>query len=456
MENSRRDFLKKSGILTAGALAFPSIIPSSVFGKNAPSNRINIGMIATGRHGVGRNLRMFLELNNCRVTALNDPDRWRMERAKERVDQVYSEKMGRRYSGPKMYDDYRDLLADDNVDAVMVSSPDHWHVPHSIAAAFAGKHVSVEKALSVCFSHSKALVEAIKKTGVSNRLDSEFRTEENFWKGVEIVHNGLIGKVTHVEIGVPSELSGSAVGPQPNMPVPPDLNYDMWLGTAFPAPYTHHRVHHPRDHRTRPGWMRIEDYCNGMITNWGAHLCDIAIWGARKEHELPVKVSGTGTFSKGLWNTIETFNIDYEYADGLTMTYSIDEPFTKFIGEDGWVKVGYRNIIEVSNPDFLKLDRASKQYDYSDVLSDKADFLRSIETGEDSLQPVETGHVVYFFNVMGLIAVELGRELTWDNEKDQFVDDTAANTMLNRPIREKWLDKEVADWMNKHQKVAMS
>jgi len=455
-DKSRRDFIKKTTLVSAGTLAVPTIVPSTIFGKNAPSNRINIGMIGTGRHGIGRNLRMFLELDNCLVTALNDPDSWRMERAKERVDEVYSKQKGKNYAGTKMYNDYRDLLADQNVDAVMISSPDHWHVPHGIAAAFAGKHVSVEKALSVCFSHSKALVEAVKKTNVRNRLDSEFRTVENFWRGVEIVHNGLIGKVKHVEIGVPAELSGSAVGPQPIMPVPEDLNYDMWLGVAFPAPYTHHRVHHPRDLRTRPGWMRINDYCNGMITNWGAHLCDIAVWGIRKEFELPKKVSGTGTFSKGLWNTIETFSVDYEYADGVTMRYSIDEPFTKFIGENGWVKVGYRDILEVSNPEFLKRDPAKMEFDYSGVLSDKADFLQSIKTGEESLQPIEGGHIVYFINVMGLIAVKLGRELTWDNEKQLFVDDTAANTLLNRPIREKWLDADVAEWINKYQKVPLS
>lgn len=454
---SRREFLRKSSLLTAGTVILPTIVPSTVFGRNAPGNRINIGMIGTGRQAVRVNLTDgFLKLPNCQVIAVNDVDAWRMELAAKTINDAYSGQKGRNYSGVRSYDDYRDLIANKDVDAVMVSTTDHWHAPQGIAAAMAGKHVCMEKALSISFSHSKALIEAVKMKKVANRLDSEFRSLRHFWKAVEIVHNGLIGRLTHVEIGVPAELTGSAVGPQPEMSVPEELNYDMWLGPAFPAPYTLHRVHDPKTINTRPGWLRIDDYCNGMITNWGAHLCDIALWGMKKEYELPVKVAGTGTFSKGLWNTIESFKIDYKYADGLTMKYTIDKPYTKFTGEDGWVSVGYPDILEASNPDFISFDSPSGMLDYSGTLSDKEDFLRAVELGSDSLQPLEVGHNVYFTTLMGLIAVKVGHELTWDDKNQQFVDDVAANSMLNRPFREKWLDRDVVDWMNKYQQVRLS
>jgi myo-inositol 2-dehydrogenase / D-chiro-inositol 1-dehydrogenase len=456
MNMNRRRFLNKTGLAAASGIILPTIVPSYVLGTHAPSNRINIGMIGTGRQAIKVNLKDgFLKLDQCRVVAINDVDRWRMELGAKTVNDHYSEQKGSTYTGVKLYDDYRELIAGSDVDAVMVSTTDHWHAPQGIAAALAGKHVCMEKALSISFSHSKALVEAIKQQKVANRLDSEFRSIRYFWKAVELVHNGLIGKVTHVDVGVPAELSGSAVGPQPIMPVPRELNYDMWLGPAFPAPYTQARVHDPGTIDTRPGWLRIKDYCNGMITNWGAHLCDIALWGMKKEVELPQKVSGTGTFSKGLWNTIESFEVNYHYKDGVTMRYSIDEPYVKFNGENGWVKVGYPNKLEASNLAFLNFDKPAGKIDYSGTLTDKADFLKSIVDNKPSLQPIEVGHNVYFTTLMGLIAVELGRELTWNNDIQQFVDDAAANSMLVRPFREKWLDRNVVEWMDKYQQVIL-
>jgi myo-inositol 2-dehydrogenase / D-chiro-inositol 1-dehydrogenase len=452
----RRTFIQQTTLASIAGIVAPTVVPSSVFGKNSPSNRINVGMIGTGRQAIHANLlNGFLKLPNCQVVAVNDVDAWRMELGAKTINDSYSKQKGSSYSGVRSYNDYRELIASKDIDAVMVSTTDHWHAPAGIAAALAGKHVCMEKALSISYSHSKALVEAIKLQRVANRLDSEFRSIKYFWKAVEAVHNGRIGKIIHVDVGVPAELNGSAVGPQPEMPIPKELNYDMWLGPAFPAPYTLKRVHDPGTIDTRPGWLRIRDYCNGMITNWGAHLCDIALWGMKKEYELPVKVSGTGTFSKGLWNTIETFEVNYAYSDGLTMRYSIDEPYVKFTGENGWIKVGYPDKPEASDPALIHFDGPSGSLDYSGTLSDKADFLRAVETGNDSLEPIEVGHNVYFTTLMGLIAVELGRELTWHNDTQKFVDDAAANSMLIRPFREKWLDRNVVEWMNRYQQVTL-
>ncbi|MDX1284532.1 MAG: hypothetical protein R3182_05960, partial [Draconibacterium sp.] len=300
-----------------------------------------------------------------------------------------------------------------------------------------------------------AVVEAVKEKGVANRLDSEFRTNKVMHRAVELLHNGVIGDLVEVVVGVPGELNGSAVGPQENMPIPEELNYDMWLGPAFQTPYTLKRVHDPKKINTRPGWLRISDYCNGMITNWGAHLIDIAMWGMKKEYELPATVEGTGTFDKGLWHTIDAFDIDYEYADGLRLKYKIDKPYVQFIGKDGWVKAEYPNTITASNKMILRHEPGTNEVNYEDIPIDKADFLQSIETGNPSMETLEVGNNVYMLTMMGLFSVTLGRKLNWDNKTRTFVKDNAANSMMTRPFREKWIDKHVVDWINKYQEFKM-
>jgi myo-inositol 2-dehydrogenase/D-chiro-inositol 1-dehydrogenase len=451
----RRDFIQKTSATAAAGLFAPTIVPASVFGKNAPSNQINVGMVGTGRQAIHANLKNgFLNLDNCRVIAVNDVDSWRMDLGAKTVNDAYS-KDGKKYEGVKKYDDYRDLIANQDVDAVMISTTDHWHAPATIAAALAGKHVCMEKAFTVAPAWGTAVVEAVKKTGVANRLDSEFRSLRKFNRAVELVHNGVIGDLVEVEVGVPGELNGSALGPQETMPVPEELNYDMWLGPAFPTPYTMQRVHEPGTIDSRPGWLRISDYANGMITNWGAHLNDIALWGMKKEYELPVTTNGKGTFDRGIWHTINAFEINYEYADGLKLSYKIDVPFVKFIGKDGWIRVEYPGTLTASSDKILNFKPGKDDVSYANTQTDKGDFLRSIETGEPTLEPLEVGNNVYMLTMMGLISATIGSEVTWDQKAGRFVDDNAANALLTRPFREKWIDKNVVDWMNKYQEVVM-
>jgi myo-inositol 2-dehydrogenase/D-chiro-inositol 1-dehydrogenase len=452
----RRTFIKSSSATAISGIFAPNVVPASVIGKNAPSNQINIGMVGTGRQAINANLSNgFLKLDNCRVIAVNDVDSWRMDLGAKTVNDSYS-KAGKKYDGVKKYDDYRELIANDDVDAVMISTTDHWHAPATIAAALAGKHVSMEKAFTVAPMHGKAVVEAVKTKGVTGRLDSEFRSIREMNRAVELVHNGVIGKLIEVNVGVPGELNGSALGPQKTMPIPKELNYDMWLGPAFLAPYTMQRVHEPKNINSRPGWLRISDYCNGMITNWGAHLNDIALWGMNKEYVHPISVEGIGTFDKGIWHTISSFDLKYEYADGLILKYVIDVPYVKFIGEKGWIRIEYPNKLSASDESILKFKPGKNDISYKDTLSDKADFLRGIETGEPTMEPLEVGYNVYLLTMMGLISVTLGSKLYWDQKKEKFIDDNAANTMLVRPFREKWLDQNVIDWMNKYQEIKLN
>lgn len=450
---TRRNFIKKVSVTTAGAMMLPTIVPASVFGKSAPSNQINVGMIGTGRQAIHANLNNgFLKLDNCRVIATNDVDTWRMNQATKIINEAYSKK-GTSYNGVKKYNDHRELIQNKDIDAVMISTTDHWHAPHAIAAAQAGKHVCMEKAFTIAPAHGQAVIGAIKKAGVANRLDSEFRSLPDFHKTVELVHNGAIGELVEVFVGVPSELNGSAVGPQASMPIPKELNYDMWLGTAFPAPYTEKRVHEPFNYSSRPGWLRIPDYCNGMITNWGAHLIDIALWGMKREYELPVSVEGKGEFNKGLWSTIGAFDLEYTYADDFKLKYHVDKPYVKFVGKDGWIKIEYPDKVTTSNHAILNFKTQANAISYKGTLSDKADFLRSIETGKPSLEPLEVGYNAYFITAMGLFSVSLDRKLNWDSKTGQFVNDNAANAMMARPFRTKWLDNDVVNWMNKYQEV---
>jgi len=444
---NRRNFIKTSGLFAAGTLAIPSIIKASAIGKNPPSDRITVGMIGMGRQAYHPNLTQFLESPSAQVVALNDVDSWRLQQAANKATKFYEEKNGSKHSGIRLYSDYRALLGNPEIDAVMISTPDHWHVPMGIAAAMAGKHVCMEKALTICINHSKALRNAVHEFGVVHRVDSEFRSLSKMHKAVELVHNGAIGEVTEVVVGVPAPLNGSAPAPQPNMPVPTELDYDQWLGPAFPAPYTERRVHERNKIQVRPGWMRISDYCNGMITNWGAHLIDIAVWGMKKETESPVSVEGSGQFTKGLWNTIERFDLAYQYADGKTLRYIIDKPYAHFKGKDGWIKIGYPDKLEASKP---KLLEATGSASYEGTLSDKEDFLQAIKNGGKTLEPLEVGHNVYRICNMGLLATQLERKLNWNGEHECFVDDNAANAQLNRPVREKYLLPEVVKYLEKN------
>jgi hypothetical protein len=188
-----------------------------------------------------------------------------------------------------------------------------------------------------------------------------------------------------------------------------------------------------------------------MITNWGAHLNDIALWGMKKEYQNPVTIEGNGTFDKGIWHTISAFNVDYTYADGMKLKYKIDVPFVKFIGKEGWIRIEYPDKLTASSDSILNYELTGNDVSYKDTLTDKADFLRSIETGKPALEPLEVGYNVYLMTMMGLISVELGTKLTWDQKVGQFIGDNAANSKLVRPFREKWIDKNVVDWINKFQ-----
>ncbi|GAB3250841.1 Gfo/Idh/MocA family oxidoreductase [Larkinella harenae] len=454
---NRRRFIQEgiAAAATVSTLGVPTLVPSTVFGKNAPSNRITVGLIGTGRQGYGQNLQGtnltgigvripgLLDVSDAQVVAVCDVDRWRLEKAQKTVDEHYAQKTaGGRYKGCSVHTDFREILVRKDIDAVMISTPDFWHIPMGILAAKAKKHISCEKPLSMSVHQGRALVDVLKKYGVVNRTDSEFRSIRPQNHAVELVRNGRIGKLQKIEISFPSD--PPPVPAQADMPVPKELNYDLWLGPMPYVPYTDMRVHTPFDMAKRPNWMRVDTYAQGMISNWGAHYFDMAQWANNTEYSGPVEVEGKGEFPKSLWNSMINFTVTYRYANGVEMTCQqspTSKPSIKYIGSEGWILVDdYPGVVRCSNPGLLTSKPAGNELDLSKTLWDKTDFVEAVKTGRKTLEPIEIGHRTITISQIGLIACQIGAKLRWDPEQELFVGNNAANALLAAPLaRKEWV-----------------
>ena len=423
---TRRAFLQ-----TSAAFAVPAIIPGAALGaegKAAPSNRIGIGMIALGRQAIGRNLPVFLRHPLSQVVALCDVDRWRLERT-------------RGQDGLKdcfCTTDFRGVLDRKDVDAVMVTTPDHSHVPIALAAIRAGKDVCCEKPIGLCIAHGRVLADAAAKAGCVFRTDSEFRSIPTFFRAVSLVRTGKIGKIHTIRMSVP--LWNEPLPMQPEMPVPEELDYDLWLGPAPEAPYTEKRVH-PRKDYGRPGWYANRTYCDGVISNWGYHPADIAQWGNNSERTGPVEVEGRGEFppADGLWNVMLGFDVRYRYADGVELFYtalsdtSKGQCYVRFEGTEGWVCAWYApDRLEAEPASLLDAEVDPEAFPFV-CKNEKHDFLDCVKARSQTLQDAEVGHRSSSIGQLGYIACQVGRKLTWDPAAERFAGDDEANALLRLP-----------------------
>jgi myo-inositol 2-dehydrogenase/D-chiro-inositol 1-dehydrogenase len=402
--------------LLAGAAA-------PLFGRFAPSNRVTVGMVGVGRQCVQVNLKQFLSMPDVQVVAVCDVDAWRLENAKNQVDAVSK--------GCKTFRDFRELLADKSIDAVMISTPDHWHVPMSIAAVEAGKDVSCEKPLTRSIGEGRKLADAVKKHKRVFRTDSEFRSITSFNAAVEWVRNGRIGQLKTIRSGVPKGDVGCP--PQPDMPVPPELDYERWQGPAPRAPYTEKRVHKPKAYE-RPGWMRHLYYCDGMITNWGAHLNDIAQWGNDTDRTGPVEVEARGEYPAppSFWNVLLDFEAQYRYANGVRLIYKIDSPYVRFEGTEGWIEASYAGIkAEPSHVVGYQFGTGWKRMPFK---TDKQDFIDCVKSRGQTLEDAEVGHRTTSLCHLAHIAIQVGGRLEWDPDKERFTNSEAANEFIGKPI----------------------
>ena len=324
----------------------------------------------------------------------------------------------------------------------MISTPDYWHVPMGILAAKAKKHVSCEKPLSMSVHQGRSLVDALQKYGVVNRTDSEFRSVRPQNLAVELVRNGRIGTLQKIEISFPSD--PAPVPAQPDMAIPKELNYDLWLGPMPYVPYTDMRVHTPFDIHKRPNWMRVDTYAQGMIANWGAHYFDMAQWANNSEYSGPIEIEGKGEFPRSLWNSMINFEVTYRYANGVTMTCQqtpSSKPSIKYIGSEGWIFVdAYPGIVSSSNPQILTSKPQAGELDLSKTLWDKVDFIEAVKTNRKTLEPIEVGHRTISISQIGLIACQIGEKLQWNPGKELFEGNNAANALLAAPLaRKQWI-----------------
>lgn len=446
----RRHFIKKSSLGTAAAVAFPTIVPSSVFGKNAPSNKINIGQIGCGRIARDHDIRDTIRYDQTRFVGVCDVDANRALDAQQLISKYYKEKTGKdNYVNTKIYDDYREMLLNKDIDAVVISTPDHWHSQPAMEAALAGKDIYLQKPTSLTVREGQQLRDVVQKTGAILQVGTQQRAMPQFRVAAELVRNGRIGKLHTVKIGLPGDPSGPEA---PAMPVPSNLNFDAWLGSTPKVPYTEIGVH-PQQGYSRPGWLRIRSYGAGMITGWGQHHYDSAAWGMDTEHTGPISVEALAEFPKsGLWNVHGDFFVKHQYENGITVYTS--GGYTngiKYIGEDGWIFVS-RGAYQASASDPVDQEKSSKALNASDskilesvigenethlykIDDQHGNWLDCIKSRKAPISTVEKGHKACVICLISDIAMQFDRKLEWDNEKEMFINDDEANALLAREQR---------------------
>jgi len=419
----RRTFLKGA----AAAIGFPAIVPASALGKNgavAPSNRIAVGLIGCG----GRMGGVWGALANVPgVQAVAVSDVWAPKREAYRANL--------RLRPEDAHVDFRELVARDDVDAVAIASPDHWHVPMAVAAIKAGKDVYCEKPLSNTIGEGRALVEAATRYGAVFQHGTQLHSLAGTRRACELVRNGRIGKLREIVIGSPP---GCATGIQPEQPVPAGLDYDRWLGPAPFAPYTAARVF---AHQGLPGWYFVSDYSkSGWIAGYGVHDLDIAQWGMGMERSGPVEIEGQGVYPKdGLFDTILTYRIVFTYANGVRIVMtdtSQNRHGVKFVGEKGWVFT--RGEIEAEPQSLLRETIGPGETHLYRSPDHARNFVDCIRTRGETITPPEIAHRATSTALLGGIACQLGRKLKWDPAKEQFPGDDAANGLLRCTMRSPW------------------
>lgn len=442
----RRHFLHRSAVLTAAGLSLPSLVPSSALGhdeKVSPSNRITVGMLGVGRQVCAYNLRRFSSQPDCQVVALCDVDRWRLDVTTDRVESYYGAKRKiSEFGNPDRYTDFRDVLARDDVDAVVISTPDHWHVPMAVMAAQAGKDVALEKPITRTIPEGRLLVDTIQKHDRVFRMDSEFRSIPAFHKACELVRNGRIGEIKRIISGVPGgDNSEPTIAEKP---VPDDLDYDLWLGPAPEKPYCEARVHQNRGYE-RPGWMKITDYCDGMILNWGTHLNDIVQWGNNSEHTCPVEVEGVfskrSPNGKGLWDVINEFEVHYRYANGVELIYKTDSPYVRFEGTEGWIQAHFGREGIKAEPASILESKLKDDELHLPFMTEERDFLNCVKSREKTLENEEVAHYNTSLCHLGHIALRVRDQpkLQWDPKAERFTNCDEANEYLVLPeARDEW------------------
>ncbi len=420
---NRREFVRHSGMVLGAAL-LPEIVPARALGARAPSKVVTLGHIGVGGRGTDL-LNGFLGIGECRSVAVADCFRSRREGTAARIDAHYGA------TGCKAYADFRDLCADPGIDAVVVATPDHWHVLAALEAVRHGKSVYVEKPLGISVAADHALREAVRRHGVTFQYGTQQRSQDHMRWACELVLNGHLGKLKAVEVDSPGGIQGGSTTPAS---VPDGLDYDLYLGPAPEAPYTVDRC-------TPNGSYHVSDFALGYIAGWGAHPLDIMVWALGDCPEsVPVEFEGTGVFpSYGLFDTAMVWDVRGKFADGKLFRFrGPGEDRTTFIGERGTIAVS-RGGVRLLDPPSLKDEKPRPGERRLAVDANHgANFIEGVRTG---IRPASTiDGAVYSDTVSHLsdIAIRTGRRIRWDHVAERIVGDEAAARMLSRPMRAPW------------------
>ena len=419
---SRRKFLSTA----AGAVALPYFVPASVFagaGNAAPSERITLGFIGAGKQSQHL-MRSFLNSPGTQVVAACDVDKLKLARGKKIVEDHYARKSGGSYKGCDPYGDFRDVLARDDIDAVVISTPDHWHAITVIQSAQAGKDIYCEKPLSQTIEEARAMVNAVRRYGRIFQTGSMQRSNWRFRLGCELVQNGYIGELKHVTVGISGPPKNPALAAQP---VPDYLDWNMWLGPAQWRTYNAELSPH-LSRNVFPAWRNNRRFGGGGMTDWGAHHFDIAQWGMGMDESGPTEIiPPDGKDYKVL---------TYKYASGVTMTRDSANGVL-FTGTKGTIETN-RNHFSTS-PESLK-DRkiGPNEKHLYESRNHYVDWLDAIRKRSKPICDIEVGCRSVSVCHLGNIAYQLGRPLKWDPEREVFVGDSDANRLLSRPMRSPW------------------
>ncbi|MBR4674676.1 MAG: Gfo/Idh/MocA family oxidoreductase [Victivallales bacterium] len=386
--------------------------------------RIRLGFIGTANQGLG-NLKNFMKLDkDCVATAVCDVDSKNMAAGKAAVDEFYGN------SDCKTFHDFRELDRWDGIDAVVITTPDHWHVLMAADAARNGKDIYLEKPMTLFVSEGRALCDIIKKTGRILQVGSQQRSMPMFHKACELIRNRVLGDIKWIEVEIPPNNKTCEKSWSP-MPVPPELDYDFWLGPAPEAPYHEQRCHYQ--------FRFIRDYSGGQVTNFGAHHLDIVQWALDMDASGPVAVWGKGEYPEPqeLFSTAKTVDFGLRYANGIEVRCKTGQSKVVFHCEKGTLDVD-RSRVLTDPPEYADTVLPPNAIHLYKSDNHKQNFLDCIRTRQQPICTVEIGHRSATCCHLANIAMLLGRELKWDPAAERFVGDDEANAMLTRPYRAPW------------------
>lgn len=429
---NRRHFLKTTG----AALVLPMIVPGCAIGRgkrSRPSNRITMGIVGWGMQGPS-NTKAFLVEGDCQVVAACDLDKNHLQSALDTINGHYGNQ------DCKAYHDYRELMARDDIDAVMIAVPDNWHELVATEAARQGKDIYGEKPLARTIAEQQAIVRAVQKHDLIWQTGSWQRSQAVFRKAAEIVRSGWIGDVTHVEVGLPEghhDFAHTGEFMTPTEP-PPELDYERWIGPARMEPYIKGRVH--------MNWRWNYNIGGGQLMDWVGHHCDIAHWGLDFDRSGPSEVEGHGDFppADAVWNTCTKYRIELKYPRNITMTIAGGYPDirsgAKWIGTEGWVWVD-RGGFDGSNPIWKKTKHLPEELRKVKLYESPGhwrNFLDCVKSRKPTITPVETAHHSTIPGHLGLISMLTGRKIRWSVKHEKILDDKEASHLLTRPYRAPW------------------